>query len=475
MNDVAARLLVPLVYLLSAVLFIVGLKRLSRVRTARGGNLLAALAMFLAVAGTLLELGRVHYAWIGAGFVLGSAVGAVAALRVPMTGMPGLVAVFNGFGGAASALVAVASFWFGMVEPAADGPLSDIVGPVPATMALVSILIGMVTFSGSMVAYLKVEEKVGDRPTLLPGRHLVSAALFLASVALGVGFAFAAAGWVGAAWLCLALVLASLLLGVLLVIPIGGADMPVVIALLNALSGVAASATGFLIDNLLLIISGALVGASGLFLTRLMCTAMNRSPANVLLGGFGAPAASARGEYKNLRPASIEEAALVLENARSLLVVPGYGMAVAQAHFAMRELAELLQKQHVRVRYAIHPVAGRMPGHMNVLLAEANIPYEQMVEMEQINPEFAQTDVALVIGANDVVNPAAEKSPDSPLYGMPILQVYRARTVFVIKRGLGAGFSGVKNELFEYPNTRMLFGDARQVLQNLVAELKAST
>jgi len=462
-----------LVYLLSVVLFINGLKKLTQVRTARTGNHLSALAMGLAVLGTLLELGHIDYRWLIAGLLIGSAIGLVAAYKVSMNAMPGMVGLLNGSGGAASALVALATIWLKSIEPRLTTSLADLLGPANALTAGLSILLGGLTTSGSYVAYLKVQEKVSDRPTLLPGRHLIMALLLGVSLLITAALAYQTLTPLAAGLLCLLLVLLSLAVGVLAVIPIGGADMPVIIALLNACSGLAAAATGFLIGNMLLITCGALVGASGVFLTYLMCTAMNRTFIGVLVGGFGAkvPAAN-QGEYRDVRAASVEEAAIVLENARSLIVVPGYGLAVAQAQHAVRELAELLQRRGAKVSYAIHPVAGRMPGHMNVLLAEANVPYDQLIEMDGSNAEFPNTDAVLVIGANDVVNPAAENDQTSPLWGMPILKTYKAGSVFVVKRSLGSGFAGVKNELFEQPNCRMIFGDAKKIVQELIAEVK---
>lgn len=468
--------IVALIYLLSATLFIFGLKRLARVRTARQGNAISAVAMVLAVAGTLLELGLVDYRWILAGLVVGSTIGAILAVRVPMTSMPEMVAILNGFGGAASALVAISIYWVDVVEPGRGGTLASLLGGSQAITASLSILIGGLTFSGSAVAYAKLSGALRGSPLLLPGRHFLNLALLFGALALGLAFAFGASepgAGAGLAWTLLAL---SLALGVLLVIPIGGADMPVVVSLLNSYSGIAAAATGFVIGNTLLIISGSMVGAAGIILTRIMCQAMNRSLVAVVLGGFGggeeAGGGEGAGEYVSTRSAGAEEAAMTLEAARKVVLVPGYGLAVAQAQHAVRELGELLEKRGAQVLYAIHPVAGRMPGHMNVLLAEADIPYEKLWEMERINPEFRDTDVVIVLGANDVVNPAALNQVGSPIYGMPILEVHNARSVFVIKRSLGAGYAGIKNELFEQANTMMVFGDAKQVLQELIGELK---
>ena len=466
-----------LIYLLSAVLFILGLKRMTRVKSAKGGNFLSAFAMLLAVVGALLEYQVVHFQWILIGLVAGGAIGGIAAVKVEMTSMPEMVALFNGSGGAASAVVALSVLWRRIVEQSSEqmgGTVAATMGAAEATTLFLSIIIGGVTLSGSVVAYLKLAGKITTAPVLLPGRHVVNLALVLGSIGLGVYFAFVGAPAMSPT-LALSLTGMSVVLGTLLVIPIGGADMPVVISLLNSYSGVAASATGFVISNNVLIISGAMVGAAGLILTQIMCVAMNRSLANVIFGGFGAEdGGGGGGEYENVTSCGAEEAAMILENATSVIFVPGYGLAVAQAQHAVRELADLLKKNGCEVKYAIHPVAGRMPGHMNVLLAEADVPYEELVEMEIINPEFANTDVAIVVGANDVVNPAAVDDDESPIYGMPILEVHHAQTVFVIKRGLGSGFAGVKNTLFEMPNTNMVFGDAKKVLQAMAAELKES-
>ncbi len=468
---------VALLYLLSAVLFIFGIKGLTKVRTARRGNLIAAAAMLIAVVATLIEMGTVDYRWILLGLAIGSLIGVFVALRVAMTSMPEMVALFNGLGGAASALVSLSYLWRAVVKPALDGSVASLLGGAPAVTSALSILIGSLTLSGSLIAYSKLAGKISGRPILLPGRHLINLLLVAGAIGTSAWFGFFSTGHTATATACLALAAISFILGVMLVIPIGGADMPVVISLLNSYSGLAASATGFVLGNSVLIISGALVGASGLILTQIMCKAMNRTLAHVLFGGFGSDdsgggvSEDAR-DYQNVRSYSAEEAALVLENAESVVVVPGYGLAVAQAQHTARELGNLLEKNHTKVTYAIHPVAGRMPGHMNVLLAEADVPYEQLIEMERINPEFPQTDVALVIGANDVVNPAAERSKGSPIYGMPVLEVWNAQTVMVIKRSLSPGFAGIKNELFEADNTMMLFGDGKKMLQDLISELK---
>lgn len=466
--------IVALAALAAAVLFIIGLKLLARVRTAPWGNRVAALGMLIAVVATLVELGRIDYRWILAGLIVGSGAGAWLAVKVQMTAMPQMVALLNGFGGAASLLVGTCTYWVRVVEPARLGTPAQLLEAAPAVNLALAILIGGVTFTGSVVAFLKLQGTIRGPPILLPGRHVANALLLAGGLGAGGAYCFAAADPSTGSALCFAVIAISLLLGVLAVIPIGGADMPVVIALLNSYSGMAASATGFALRNNLLIISGALVGSSGIILSKIMCDAMNRSLVNVLFGGFGAVGAggAAAGEYKNVRSTSVEEVAMVLEAAESCIFVPGYGLAVAQAQHACKELGALLECRGCKVTYAIHPVAGRMPGHMNVLLAEADVPYDQLVEMDRINPEFRNTDAVLVLGANDVVNPAAQTDPKSLIHGMPVLEVWNARTVFVVKRSLGAGFAGVKNELFERDNTVMVFGDAKKVLQDLVAQFR---
>ena len=451
-------------YIAASILFIIGLKMLGAARTARRGNLLSAVGMLLAVVVTLLHHG-LAYTWILVGALLGTAVGAVAAYTVPMTDMPQMVALFNGFGGLASLLVGWATYHLDRDIPR-----------FTAVATWLTVLIGGVTFSGSLVAYLKLAEKlISGRPVLFKGQQWVNGLLLAATLALGAAYVWTPAPAAGYAALMAAAIL-SLALGVLSVIPIGGADMPVVISLLNSYSGMAAAAAGFVISNNVLIVSGALVGASGIILTAIMCKAMNRSLSNVLFSGFGAAGAAGGPEIKGeARPISPEDAYLILEAARSVVIVPGYGMAVAQAQHAARELADKLAENGCDVRFAIHPVAGRMPGHMNVLLAEANVPYEQLAEPQDVNPLMPTVDVVLVIGANDVVNPAAREDAKSPIYGMPIINVDHARTVFVLKRSLAAGFAGVENPLFFHPNTRMIFGDAKATLQALVAEFKAAS
>ena len=465
---------IKLLYLLSAILFIAGVKGLTKVRSARRGNALASLAMLIAIVATVLEIGLVDYRWILIGLAIGSVVGVFAAVRIQMTQMPEMVALFNGFGGGASALVAMSELWRTFIEPASATSVAAAIGADSSISVVLSVIIGAVTFSGSLIAFLKLNGTMKGDPVLLPGRHLLNASLVLSSLGLGLYFAFSVAdpGTVGL--LCAGVLGLSLLLGMLLVIPIGGADMPVVISLLNSYSGIAAAMTGFVIQNEILIIAGALVGASGLILTKIMCVAMNRSLANVIFGGFGAvdetQASDAR-EYGNVRSGGPEESAMLLDAAERIMVVPGYGLAVAQAQHAVRELADLLEARGAQVEYAIHPVAGRMPGHMNVLLAEADVPYESLLEMDQANAEFRNIDVAIVIGANDVVNPAAD-DPASPIAGMPVLEVWHARSVIVIKRSLSPGFAGIKNALFENDNTMMLFSDAKKAAQEMIVELK---
>ena len=465
---------VPVIYLLSTVLFIFGIKQLAKVKTARRGNAIAAVGMLLAIIGALLELGVVDYRWIVGGMVIGTVIGLLFAIRVQMTSMPEMVALFNGFGGIASALVATSVYWDLVVQRGPAGTVYQALGTDEAITVMLSILIGGITFTGSLVALFKLQGKLKKgQPILLPARHYITFGLLFASFAFG-GIAVAAGASDSVVWV-LALAGASLILGVLLTIPIGGADMPVVVSLLNSYSGLAASMAGFVIGNPLLIIAGAMVGAAGLILTQIMCVAMNRSLLNVLVGGFGvADGASGGGsdEYTTVTSCGPEEAAMILENAESVIIVPGYGLAVAQAQHAVRELADMLKARGTKVTYGIHPVAGRMPGHMNVLLAEADVPYEELLEMDVINSEFKNTDVVIVLGANDVVNPAAMKDPSSPIAGMPILNAHEARSVFVVKRSLSPGYAGIKNELFEYDNTMMIFGDAKKVLQGLIGEVK---
>ncbi|MGA7104803.1 MAG: NAD(P)(+) transhydrogenase (Re/Si-specific) subunit beta [Candidatus Deferrimicrobiaceae bacterium] len=457
--------LINLSYLAASALFVFCLKGLSHPRTAVRGNLYGALGMLLAVAVTLLDRQIVSFEVILAGILFGSAVGAAFAVKVPMTAMPQMVALFNGFGGGASVLVAGASF---LETIAAGSP--------PSARFLVAVsltaIIGAVTFFGSLVAFGKLQGLITEKAVVFRGQQAVNAAIGLVCVVLG-GW-LVTTPWNPASYLALAGV--ASVLGVLLVIPIGGADMPVVIALLNSYSGLAGAATGFVLENNVLIIAGSLVGASGIILTRIMCKAMNRSLGNVLFGIGGTvgtgPVPGEEVYEGRIKSASPEEVAMLFDTARRAVIVPGYGMAVSQAQHAVRDLANLLESKGVEVEFAIHPVAGRMPGHMNVLLAEANIPYDKLKEMDEANSGFAQTDVALVIGANDVVNPMARTDPDSPIAGMPILDVDMARTVVVIKRSLSPGFAGIPNPLFAADNTVMLFGDGKKAILELIAALK---
>jgi len=474
--DVIHGIIVPIIYLLSAVLFILGLKRMSRIITARGGNRLAAFAMLLAVIGTLLDIGLVDYKWIITGLIIGGAIGAVAAIKVKMTAMPEMVALFNGSGGAASAIVALAVVWLHIIESGANQAAYEIMGSSQAITVGLSILIGSVTLSGSLIAYLKLQGKLNKgEPILLPARHLWSLLFILAALGLSVYFAFYANDTATLGTTILMVTGASLILGVLLVIPIGSGDMPVVVSLLNSYSGLAACATGFVLNNYVLIISGALVGSAGMILTNIMCVAMDRSLLNVLVGGFGVQPTKgeAKDEYNNVTSTGAEEVAMVLKDAESVIFVPGYGLAVAQAQHAVKEMADILETRGIKVSYAIHPVAGRMPGHMNILLAEANVSYEHLFEMDNINSEFKTTDVAILLGANDICNPVALTDPKSPIYGMPILNVHEAHSVFIVKRSLSPGYAGIKNPLFEAPNASMCYGDAKQMINDFISEIKA--
>ena len=462
-----SRTWIDLAYLVAAVCLIVAIKRLSHPRTARSGNLIGAAGMTIAVAFTFAIDGLERYWLILAGIALGAVVGVVSARMVRMTAMPQMVALFNGVGGGAAALIAAAEFHRNAPDP---GRLrgEELIG------ILFSAVVGSVSFWGSLVAFGKLQELVPGRPIVFPAQNAINAALGAALVA---GIALTA-GTEGGIWLAL-LMAGALVLGFLFVLPIGGADTPVVISLLNAFTGLAAASTGFVLDNTALIIGGTLVGASGTLLTMLMGRAMGRPLRQTLFGAFGAAPAGAAAAAAavdgdgTVRTASADDIAFMLAYARRVVFVPGYGLAVAQAQHDVRNLGDLLEDKGVDVRYAIHPVAGRMPGHMNVLLAEANVPYDELFEMDQINPEFPQTDVVVVVGANDVVNPAARNQPGNPIYGMPILDVDRARNVVVIKRSLSPGFAGVDNPLFYDPKTVMLFDDAKAALEKLVASLKA--
>jgi NAD(P) transhydrogenase subunit beta len=454
---------VGLLYLVTIVCFVVALKFLSSPKHARKGNWVGGAGMLVAIATTLLLEGIENWALIVTGLVIGTVVGVVGARTVRMTAMPQMVAIFNGVGGGAAALVALAE-WHNALELASDETVSIVL----------SALIGSISFAGSVVAFAKLQELVSGRPIVFPGQNVVNILVLVAAAALGA----AAIAGADDQWLLYGLIVLALAFGVMFVLPIGGADMPVVISLLNAFTGLAASATGFVLDSTVLIVSGMLVGAAGTLLTLLMAKAMNRSIANVLFGAFGQVQAGVGGtradDGRTVRATTPEDVAVQLSFARKVIVVPGYGMAVAQAQHDVRQLADLLEERGVDVKYAIHPVAGRMPGHMNVLLAEANVPYTQLFEMDEINPEFPQTDVVLVIGANDVTNPAARSDTSSPIYGMPILDVDKAASSIVLKRSMRPGFAGIDNELYLDPKTTMLFGDAKESVLKLITAVKAT-
>ena len=455
-----------LLYLVTIVTFILALRFLSRPDKARWGNQIGAVGMLLAIAVTFAQSEVVSYWEIAVGMVIGGGFGAVGARRVKMTAMPQMVALFNGVGGGAAALISWAEFHNRV--PAHGNLKLDI-----SIAIMLSALIGSISFAGSMVAFAKLQELIKGRPITYPGQQVVNG--LVVTAALAAGIAIAAGG--EEQWLMWALLGCAAVFGVLFVLPIGGADMPVVISLLNAFTGLAAAATGFELENNVLIVSGMLVGASGTLLTLMMSRAMNRSIANVLFGAFGqvsaGAAAAATSDGGTVRAASAEDVAVMLAYAHKVVFVPGYGLAVAQAQHDVRQLADLLEEKGVEVSYAIHPVAGRMPGHMNVLLAEANVPYPQLNEMDEANPEFGRTDVALVVGANDVVNPDARSNEGSPIYGMPILNVDQAQTVVVLKRSMNPGFAGIENPLFYNPKTVMLFGDAKESISKLIEDVKS--
>ena len=472
---------INVLYIVASVLFVVGLKMLNHAGTARQGNRISGVGMLIAIVATCLLAGM-EFQWILVGCIVGAAIGGFASYAVKMTAMPEMVGLFNGFGGLASLLVAWAEFhkWQEMGWSGSEGYFTTLGTGAPDSTLFTGFaiaftaLVGAMTFSGSLVAYLKLAEKITGKPILFRGQQVVNGLIITAALA-------------GLVLLCLqpegalayptfaAIMVVGLILGVTSVIPIGGADMPVVISLLNSYSGIAAAAAGFIILNNVLIVAGALVGASGIILTKIMCKAMNRSLANVLFSGFGSGTTeSSTAVTGEVKPISSDDAYFVLEAARSVVFVPGYGMAVAQAQHAVRELGMLLEKNGAEVKYCIHPVAGRMPGHMNVLLAEANVPYEQLVEPGDVNPIIGTVDIAIVIGANDVVNPAAREDAKSPLYGMPIINVDEAKTCIVLKRSMKPGFAGVENPLFFKENTRMLFGDAKATVSALVAEFKGA-
>jgi NAD(P) transhydrogenase subunit beta len=455
--------LAALLYLVAGALFIMALRGLSSPATSRQGNMYGMVGMAIAMVTTLatMQLSPMVIGLVVLGLAIGGGIGAVMAKKIAMTAMPQLVAAFHSLVGLAAVFVAAAAFYapdaFHIVADGAINPLSRIEMSLGAA-------IGAITFTGSVIAFLKLDGRMSGAPILLPARHVINIALGVALVACIVLF------YLNPAWLWFwAIIAISLALGFLLIIPIGGADMPVVVSMLNSYSGWAAAGIGFTLHNTALIITGALVGSSGAILSYIMCKGMNRSFISVILGGFGGESAgpAAKGEAKPVKQGSADDAAFIMKNAGSVIIVPGYGMAVAQAQHALREMADHLKKEGVTVKYAIHPVAGRMPGHMNVLLAEANVPYDEVFELEDINSDFGQADVAFVIGANDVTNPSAKDDPASPIYGMPVLEVWKAKTVMFIKRGMASGYAGVDNPLFWRDNTMMLFGDAKKMTEEI--------
>ena len=471
---------IPVLYIVSAILFVFGIKQLSKATTARRGNATSALGMLIAVIATLVGRG-LQFQWIIVGALAGAVIGVLASRLVKMTAMPEMVALFNGFGGLASLLVGwgtyqvvADTFGVGWGAPATDGAafLAAVGGSFSSVTIYLAILIGGVTFTGSIIAWGKLSGTVTQKPVLFPGQNVINFLILLAILVGAVWFTVNPDQY----WVAVVATAVALVLGVMVVIPIGGADMPVVISLLNSYSGLAACAAGFVIRNNLLIITGALVGASGIILTSIMCKAMNRSLGNVLFSGFGSGGGSDGGKAieGESKPMQTGDAYYILEAASSVVVIPGYGMAVAQAQHAVRELGEIMEQNGTEVKYAIHPVAGRMPGHMNVLLAEANVSYDQLVEMDSINPTMDTVDVAIVIGANDVVNPAAREDESSPIYGMPIIDADKARTCFILKRSMASGFAGIDNPLFFRDNSYMIFGDAKATVEGLVTEFKES-
>jgi NAD(P) transhydrogenase subunit beta len=470
----------PILYIISAILFVFGIKQLSKASTARRGNATSALGMLIAVIATLIGHGF-QFQWIIVGALAGAIVGVLASKLVKMTAMPEMVALFNGFGGLASLLVGWGTYQVvadamgvGWGVPAADTMAfaTAVGGGFSAATIYLAILIGGITFTGSIIAWGKLSGVVTQKPVLFTGQNVLNSLIVLAILVGAVWFTVSPDQY----WIAVVATGVALVLGIMVVIPIGGADMPVVISLLNSYSGLAACAAGFVIRNNLLIITGALVGASGIILTSIMCKAMNRSLSNVLFSGFGSGGGSSSGSAieGEAKPMQASDAYYILEAASSVVVIPGYGMAVAQAQHAVRELGEMLEGNGAEVKYAIHPVAGRMPGHMNVLLAEANVSYDQLVEMDSINPSMETVDVAIVIGANDVVNPAAREDEGSPIYGMPIIDADKARTCFILKRSMASGFAGIDNPLFFRDNSYMIFGDAKSTVEGLVTEFKES-
>lgn len=453
------EIVLPVLYLLAAAGFILALKWMSSPATARRGVFAGEIGMLLAVVGTLLRFDVVEYQWIMIAFFIGSAIGVPLAYLMPMTAVPQRTAISHAFGALAAALIGTAEFY------------KHTPGQITMVALALEVLLGFLTFTASLMAFGKLQEILPTRPITYKGQNIVNLLVLASAIVLAIVLIVSP----GQTWLFPIFAGLSLLFGVLLIVPIGGADMPTVIALLNSYAGLAACAMGFALDNKLLIVAGALDGSSGFILSVIMCKAMNRSFSNVLFGAFGQLQTKAASTTERpVRSAAAEEAAFLLESARSVIIIPGYGMAVAQAQHKLRELADALNKRGVEVRFAIHPVAGRMPGHMNVLLAEADVPYDKLVEMEEINPDFPITDVALVVGANDVVNPAAHTDPTSPIAGMPILHAYKARTVMVVKRSMNPGFAGIDNDLYYMENTLMLFGDAKAFVGEIVKELTAA-
>ena len=464
-----------IIYLLACVCFIIGIKKLNKPQTARQGMLIAAVGTVIAIIAALFEdsvrrswnyqgLTQNGFFWIFICVIIGSVIGLIWAKKVKMTGMPELVALLNGFGGLATAMVAFSEF----LHPPA------VVTAFILTATSLTIFIGTMTFTGSILAWGKLSEKITGRAIVFKGQKIINLILVLAAVAAMVVFIVPGFGQGARFAAVIVFTSISFVFGFTFVLPIGGGDMPVVISLLNSLTGVALAMAGFMLSNTVLLVTGALVGASGMILTLIMCKAMNRSIGNLLFSGFGATqTASNKGPQAEPKSISAEDAFLILEAAQSVVFIPGYGMAVAQAQHVVKELAEKMEANGTEVNHAIHPVAGRMPGHMNVLLAEADVPYEQLRTMDEMNPVMPMTDVAIVIGANDVVNPAAETDESSPIYGMPIIKAHEAKTVFVLKRGKGRGFSGIENELFTYPNTLMIYGDAKATLSSLAGEFMA--
>ena len=462
-------------YIISAILFILGIKNLGKVHTARQGNFLSAIGMLIAISATFLKMEAMPLNWIVAGIGLGVIIGVISATKVAMTAMPEMVAIFNGFGGGASALVASAELLKYLQDTKLyTDKLLETNSSLSITMftIVISVLIGTVTFTGSFIAWGKLQGKISGQPITYPGQNIING-LILIAVIIASYFFISNPNDINTFYIIIGI---GLLLGILSVIPIGGADMPVVISLLNSYSGIAAAATGFVLQNQALIVSGCLVGASGIFLTNIMCKGMNRSLSNVLFSAFGKTdeKSSTSNNEKDItiKEMSAENAAYTMQSAESVIIVPGYGMAVAQAQHEVRKFADELEKEGVSVKFAVHPVAGRMPGHMNVLLAEANISYEKLFDMDEINDDFSGADVALIIGANDVVNPAARHDESSPIYGMPILNVDYAKTTFVLKRSMNPGFAGISNELFGYENNYMVFGDAKATISQFVETLK---